>query len=81
MKNNHSDKANMECKDNLSIENISLRESNKIFPETRIGPKRVRLGICCKNNFLRSQKETIFCSRSLTVATYLSSGPELAKEK
>lgn len=64
--------------DKLSITKI---QTTLVNDQSILGPKRIRLGICCKNNFLRSQKDTIFCSRSLTVATYLASGPELAKEK
>lgn len=48
---------------------------------TILGPARVRLGLCCINNLLKNQKEAIFCSRTLTVASYKEKGSVLAKER
>jgi len=45
------------------------------------GPVRIRLGLCCENNFLRAQKETVFCSRSCTLSTYRSKGKQEAIDR
>lgn len=76
-------------KDSSSVEdysnkNIKLNFSNEIkdlINEIDIGPKRIRLGLCCLNNYLRNQKKTIFCSRSIVLATYLAKGSQIAIEK
>lgn len=39
-----------------------------------LGPKSIRLGLCCINNFLKQRKPPIFSSRSIVLATYNSKG-------
>lgn len=53
----------------------------EIMPNKDYGPKRIRLGLCCLNNYLRSLKNTVTCSRTLTLATYLEKGKKLAMER
>lgn len=62
------------------ITNIDLKKTT-LMTNLNIGTKRIRLGLCCLNNFLRAQKETVFCSRSITLATYKSKGYKAAIDK
>lgn len=44
------------------------------YSSNTLGPKCIRLGLCCLNNYLRAKKETVFCSRTLVLSTYKSKG-------
>jgi UV DNA damage endonuclease len=46
-----------------------------------IGPARIRLGLCCINNYLRENKPSIFCGRSMILATYKSKGSKEAIDR
>lgn len=50
-------------------ENVTIAKS-----DDKLGPKCIRLGLCCLNNFLKNRKNPIFCSRSIILATYKSKG-------
>jgi hypothetical protein len=69
-------KESITSKSTLSITNLTT-----ISVKKDLGPKRIRLGLCCMNNLLRSQKKTVFCSRSITLNTYNEKGASVAKEK
>jgi UV DNA damage endonuclease len=66
--------------------NINLTSKSKKMLITSLsanisGPTRIRLGLCCINNYLRMQKESIFCSRSIVLATYKSKGKVEAMDR
>jgi hypothetical protein len=70
--------------ESFTDKNLKLGFNNKIqtlLTQKDFGPKRIRLGLCCMNNYLRNQKKSIFCARSIILATYLSKGPQLAMDK
>lgn len=43
--------------------------------------KNIQLGLCCLNTVLRSQKPSIFCSRSIILKTLTDKGIEFLQEK
>lgn len=47
---------------------------------TEMGPKCIRLGLCCINNSLKDAKPQIFCSRGMTLASVQKKGLEALKE-
>jgi UV DNA damage endonuclease len=64
------------------VENrIAINLGTLSFNSSNIGPIRVRLGLPCINNYLKNLKETVFCSRGITLATYRSKGKQEAKDK
>ncbi len=50
------------------------------MPPTSLGPKLIRLGLCCINNQLKDAKPQIFCSRGMTLASVQKRGVEALKE-
>ena len=51
-----------------------------VMPPTSLGPKALRLGLCCINNRLKDAKPQIFCSRGMTLASVQKRGLEALKE-
>lgn len=45
-----------------------------------MGPKCIRLGLCCINNALKDAKPQVFCSRGMTLASVQKKGLEALKE-
>ncbi len=66
------DEENRNSQEFSNINSFSLNLN--IMNSSILGPKCIRLGLCCINNFLRAQKQTIFCSRGITLATYKNKG-------
>lgn len=60
---------------------VDLMNNTLLIKSKILGPKRIRLGLCCLNNFLRTQKNPVFCSRTMTLETYKNKGSTLAMEK
>ena len=52
---------------------LSLKFDSLSF-KSNLGPLRIRLGLCCLNNLLRAQKDSVFCDRRCTLSTYRSKG-------
>ena len=76
-------KSKKQRKESKNKSNLNLIDSLTLVTPSfaAVGPIRIRLGLCCLNNYLREKKPSIFCSRSLILATYKSKGSQEAIDR
>jgi UV DNA damage endonuclease len=70
-----------EIKDKLEDTDTAIMYNNILSGYKSIGPARIRLGLCCINNYLRSRKPTITTNRSMILSTYKSKGSKEAMSR
>ena len=86
-KPNQAEKSEINIKSKSKIKTKSEKKEEIYLLKTispsksDLGPKRIRLGLCCINNYLKNKKEPIICSRSMTLSTYKSKGKSEAIKK
>jgi UV DNA damage endonuclease len=63
-------------KDAVVVNNIP-----RVMSYAPVGPVRVRLGLCCINNYMRSRKPSVTLNRTMILSTYKSKGSKEAMDR